>query len=276
MSAKRPTASRPNTARMIRGSAVEPGRRRGLVPRVPRRVAGRPLGDGGRRVIGRQGSTDARAASAGRRLAAEHRFVYSGPDARENARPRRPRMARHDRPQHRSRRAACRDGGRPRDLLRRFRPDRAEPPFRQPGAAGDHAPAPAGGAYADRPRRRRDRPRRRPERSHHRAHPERPRGDRRLGRADQVPGRALPRLRRAQRGRDRQQPRLDREDVGNRLAPRHREALQRQPHAGKGVRQRAPRGRRHQLHGVQLPGHAGGRLPRAVSAPRLHPAARRQ
>ena len=66
----------------------------------------------------------------------------------------------------------------------------------------------------------------------------------------------------------RQQPGLDRRDERHRLAARHRQAFQRQSNARQGVRQRAARGGRHQLHRVQLPGHAGARLPRAVPAPR--------
>ena len=96
-----------------------------------------------------------------------------------------------------------------------------------------------------------------------------PRRDRGLGRAHPVAGRALPATSRATTRRDhRQQPRVDRPDERHRLAARHRQALQRQPHARQGVGQRAARGRGHQLHRVQLPGHAGARLPRAVPSPR--------
>ena len=82
-------------------------------------------------------------------------------------------------------------------LLRRLRPDRAEPPLRQPRAARHDAPAPAGGSPADRAGRRRDRPGRRSERAHGGAHAERARGGRGLGGAHPVPGRALPAISRA-------------------------------------------------------------------------------
>src|SRR5687768_6683004 len=57
MTANRPIASAPNTARMRRGTAVVPGLRRGLGPRAPRGGGRRPGGGGGR-VIGPQGSTE--------------------------------------------------------------------------------------------------------------------------------------------------------------------------------------------------------------------------
>ena len=76
----RPSASTPKTPRMMRGSAVEPGRRRGL-PRVPRGVAGRPAGGGGRRVIGRQGSTDAAQGAPAAGRPTERGLVYSATDA---------------------------------------------------------------------------------------------------------------------------------------------------------------------------------------------------
>ena len=83
-------------------------------------------------------------------------------------------------------------------------------------------------------------------------------------------------VRRPGRRAHRQQPRMDGRHVGHRLAPRRRQALQRQPHARQGVGQRQARGRRHQLHRVQLPGDAGPRLPRAVPAPRHDAPARGQ
>ncbi len=101
--------------------------------------------------------------------------------------------------------------------------------------------------------------------------------DRRLGGAHPLPGRALPRFR-AVRTRAVIVNNLDwtARMSRHRLAAGRRQALQRQPHARQGVGQRPARGRRHQLHRVQLPGDAGGRLPRALPSTRLHAPARRQ
>ena len=86
--------------------------------------------------------------------------------------------------------------GGPLVVLRRLRPDRTEPPFRQPRAPRDDASPPAGGPSAHRPRRRCDRPRRRPERPIRGATASRTRRHRGMGRADPLPGRALPVVRR--------------------------------------------------------------------------------
>ncbi len=67
------------------------------------------------------------------------------------------------------------------DLLLRIRPDRAWPAHRQPGAAADHAPAPAGRAPADRHGRRRYRADRRPGRQVGRASAQPARARRRAG-----------------------------------------------------------------------------------------------
>ena len=74
----------------------------------------------------------------------------------------------------------------------------------------------------------------------------------------------------------RQQPGLDRRPAGAGLPARHRQALPGQPDAGPGVGPGPAGGGRDQLHRVQLPDPAGHGLPRAVPAPGLHAADRRQ
>ena len=115
-------------------------------PRVPRRVAGRPAGGGGRRVIGRQGSTGRPRGERRPQARRDRRFVYSGPDARAERASSTTSSGGGMIADHTdldALRAAT--GGRPGHLLRRVRPDRAEPPLRQPRPARHDAPAPAAG-----------------------------------------------------------------------------------------------------------------------------------
>ena len=67
---------------------------------------------------------------------------------RDLTRPRRPRVARADRALDRSRRVARRDVRAPDPVLRRVRPDRAEPAHGQPDAAGDGSAAAGRRAHA--------------------------------------------------------------------------------------------------------------------------------
>ena len=89
---------------------------------------------------------------------------------------------------------------------------------------------------------------------------------RRLDRPDPRPARAIRRLRRLAVGcRRGEQPDLDGRDVGDRVPPRHRQALLRQRDARPRHRAPATRGRRHLLHRVQLHAVAGQRLRRAAT-----------
>ena len=104
-----------------------------------------------------------------------------------------------------------------------------------------------------------------------------PRRDRGLGRAHPVAGRALPRLRAVRTPAvivnnlewTAELSAIDwLRDIGKHFSVSRM--------LGQGVGRRAPRGGRHQLYRVQLPGHAGARLPGAVPAPRLHAPAGRE
>ena len=191
------------------------------------------------------------------------------PVARPPAHPRRPRVARPARALDGPRRAARRDGRGAGALLRRLRPDRAEPAHGQP-RADRHRPAAAGRrARAVRAGRRRDRADRRPARVGG-AHDE-PRRDRAgVGRQGPAADRAVPRRSRATTPR-RWSNNYDWTvaDVGDRLPARHRQALPGQPDA-------RPRGgavparERHQLHRVQLRPAAVDGLPRALPPARRH------
>ena len=179
---------------------------------------------------------------------------------------------------HRPGRPAQGPGRGPGHVLRRLRPDRARPAHRQPGAAADHAPVPAGRAPADRAGRRGDRADRRPQRQVGRAGAEPARGGRRLGRPDPRRGRPLPGLRRPGPTGALVVSNLDwTEDLSAleflRDIGKHFPVNQM---LGREVGPGPAGGRRDQLHRVQLPDPAGQRLPGAAPPARLLAAARRQ
>ena len=181
-------------------------------------------------------------------------------------------MARPDRPLHRPRRAARSAGRGEREVLCRVRPDRAEPAHGQPGPAGHRAPPAGRGPHAVHPRRRRHRHDRRPARLR-RADAQLPRHRQGVERQGARPGLALRVLRGWQRRHGRQQLRLDRIDVGDRLPARHRQALPGQPDALARDGQAAPRVG-HQLHRVLLHPPAVHGLPQSLPRPRRHAAVR--
>ena len=158
----------------------------------------------------------------------------------------------------------------------RVRPDGPLAALRQPRAARRAAPPPAGRAPRHLPRGRVDRADRRPA-AHGRAGAEDQGADRRVGGEHPPPGRAVPGVRRREPRGLRQQPGLDRADVGAGLPARRRQALPGQPDGQEGGHRGAAEQRRgHLLHRVQLPAAAGARLPAALPRLRLHAADRRQ
>ncbi len=187
--------------------------------------------------------------------------------------PRRPRVARTHRALDGPRRPARGAVAGEREVLRRLRPHRTQPPHGAPGPGADRAPTPARRPPALRAGGWRHRHDRRPE-GLRGAHPQLPRRRQGLGRPGARPDRAVPGLRRPQRRDHGQQLRLDREPLDDRLPARRRQALPGQPDAGARRRQPAPRAG-HQLHRVQLRAAAVLGLPQPPPRPRRHPAVRR-
>ena len=179
-------------------------------------------------------------------------------------------MARVDFPVHRqetTRRSVERGAG---HLLLRLRPDRGVAAYRQSRAADQHASPSGRRASSDRLGRRRDRSDWRPP-PVGRAHPQPEGRRRRLGRTAQAADRRHSGNLRRQSGAFRLQLRLDRADVRHRLPARRRQELPTRHHAGQGHGRASSELRGgHLLHGIQLPGAAGQRLPSPVRRVRLH------
>ncbi len=157
--------------------------------------------------------------------------------------------------------------GRPISGYNGFDPSAAVAPYRPPGPDLGADPLPAARRPPDRDRRRRDRHDRRSVRAIQRAEPARSgdaRGERRV---DQAPARALPGFRRPERGAGRQQPRLARIDVADRLPAGHRQALHGPVHAGQGFGP-GPARARPVVHRVQLHAPPVGGLRAPPSDPR--------
>ncbi len=188
-------------------------------------------------------------------------------------RPRRAGLARTRRPLDRHRCAAYGAGWGKRAVLRRLRPDGAEPAHGQPGAAGHGPPPPGRRPHALRPRGRCHRHDRRSQ-GLRRAHPQQPRHRQGLDRAGAHPGLGVRLLRGDERRHGGQQLRLDGVAVGHRLPPRHRQALPGQPDAGAGHRQASPR-LGDQLHRVLLRAASVHGLPGAQPRPRRDSPVRR-
>ena len=167
---------------------------------------------------------------------------------------------------HRPRRAPCAPGSpTARDRLLRLRPDRRQPPHRQPGRRPRPAPVPGRRAPAHRPGRRGHGDDRRPERPLRGAHPAR-RGDRwpatwpasgaSSSACSTSAGPTAPSL--VDNATWTARP------AAARLPPRRGQARHRQRHGGQGVGEGPDRGDGgHLLHRVQLHAAPGQRLPLA-------------